>query len=107
MLPGCSLIFYCIFPRRSWRYSANTKAMEQARRRINRSFKGYVLNNGCYVIRHQDLEDGHKAVFDNDGIHLSFLGNDIFINAIQGGLEQFVMYPQTGLYLLSCITICK
>ena len=72
--------------------------MEQARRRISRSLKGFLLNHGCYVIRHLDLEDGHKAMFDNDGIHLSFLGNDIFINAIQDGVKQFLMYAQNRLY---------
>jgi hypothetical protein len=32
------------------------------------------------------------------GVHLSFLGNDIFINIIQGALEQFLLNPYTKLY---------
>ena len=98
MLPGCSIIFSCILPRKTWRYSNNAKAMEHARKRVNRSLIRYLMNNGCYVIRHLDLDDGHKALYDVDGTHLSFLGNDIFINAIQGGLEQFLMYPYNRLY---------
>jgi hypothetical protein len=35
------------------------------------------------VITHADLQDGHNALFADDGVHLSFLGNDIFINAVQ------------------------
>ena len=43
------------------------------------------------MITHADLQDGHKALYADDGVHLSFWGNDIFINAIQCGLEQFAL----------------
>jgi lysophospholipase L1-like esterase len=50
-------------------------------------------NKLCYP----DLEDCHTSLF-KDGVHLSFLGNDIFINIIQGALEQFLLNPYTNLY---------
>ena len=97
MLPGCSLIFSSILPRKSSRNYAH-RSMEHTTKRVNRSLRTYFLNNGAYVIKHLDLEDGHPALFKEDKVHLSFLGNDIFINAIQGGLEQFLKYPYNRMY---------
>ena len=78
MLPNSLLIYSQILPSKKWRYNSNLKAMERARKRLNIRIRTY-----CY------LQDGHKALYADDGVHLSFLGNDIFINAVQCGLEQF------------------
>jgi len=86
MLPTTSFIFSSILPRRSWRYSSNCIAMENARKRVNRAIRTFFQYNGAYVVTHPDLEDCHPSLF-KDGVHLSFLGNDIFINIIQGALE--------------------
>ena len=98
MIPGCALIYSCMLPRTLWRYSANYNAMERSRKRVNRGVRTYLLNNGGYVLKHLDLDDGHTALFAPDGIHLSFLGNDIFINAIQGAIEQFLLYPNSRVF---------
>ena len=98
MVPGCALIYSSMLPRTSWRYSFNCGAMERSRKRVNRGLRTYLLNNGGYVLKHTDLDDGHKALFASDGIHLSFLGNDIFINAIQGAIEHFLMYPNARIF---------
>jgi hypothetical protein len=34
----------------------------------------------------------------DDGAHLSYLGNDIFINVLQSALELFIKYPYRTLY---------
>jgi hypothetical protein len=57
--------------------------MQRARKRINRGIRTYYYKSNA--------KDGHKALYADDGVHLSFLGNDIFINAIQCGLEQFAL----------------
>jgi hypothetical protein len=77
MLPTTSFIFSTILPRRSWHYSSNCSAMENARKRVNRAIRTFFQYNCAYV------EDCHTSMF-KDGVHLSFLGNDIFINIIQG-----------------------
>ena len=91
MLPNSLLIYSQILPRTKWRYNSNLKAMERARKRINRGIRTYYYKSNTKVITHADLQDGHKALYADDGVHLSFLGNDIFINAIQCGLEQFAL----------------
>jgi hypothetical protein len=45
-----------------------------------------------------DFDDKLPALFDPDGTYLSFIGNDIFINAIQGALETFFKYPYIHVY---------
>jgi hypothetical protein len=64
-------------------------AMENARKRVNRVIRTFFQYNCAYVVTHPDLEDCHTSLF-KDGVHLSFLGKDIFINIIQGALEQFL-----------------
>ena len=97
MLPTTSFIFSTILSRRSWRYSSNCIAMENARKRVNRVIRTFFQCNCAYVVTHPDLEDCHTSLF-KDGVHLFFLGNDIFINIIQGALEQLLLSPYTKLY---------
>ena len=91
MLPNSLLIYSQILPRKKWRYNSNLKAMERARKRINRGIRTYYYKSNAKVITHADLQDGHKILYADDGVHFSFWGNDIFINAIHCGLEQFAL----------------
>jgi hypothetical protein len=45
--------------------------MERARKRINRGIRTYYYKSNAKVITHADLQDGHKALYADDGIHLS------------------------------------
>jgi hypothetical protein len=72
-----TFIFSTIFPQRSWRYSSNCIAMENARKRVNRAIRTFFQYNSANVVTHPDLEDCHTSLF-KDGVHLSFLGNDIY-----------------------------
>ena len=65
--------------------------MERARKRIHWGIKTYYYKSNAKVITHAGWQDGHNTLYTDDGVHLSFLGNDIFINAIQYGLEQFAL----------------
>jgi hypothetical protein len=44
-----------ILPRRTWRYSNNTDAMERTRKRLNRGLRTYLLQNNSYAIAYPDL----------------------------------------------------
>jgi hypothetical protein len=98
MLPGTSLVWSSILPRMKWRYSENIRNMEITRKRVNRGVRSYLLKIGGYVIRHPDFDDKHPALFKKDGVHLSFIANDIFLNQIQGALETFLKYPYCLVY---------
>ena len=98
MLPGCSLIWSSILPRSNWRYSDNDHAMETTRKRINRGMRSYILKYGGYVINYPDFNDRHPGLYNQDGVHLSFIGNDIFLNQIQSAFETFISYPYCFVY---------
>jgi hypothetical protein len=93
MLPGCSVIWWSILPRRSWRYSNNDRAMEITRKRINRGIRSYILKYGGCVDKYPDFDDRHPCLFLDDGVHLSFIRNDIFLNQLQSAFETFIKYP--------------
>ena len=78
MLPGTSLAWWSILPRMKWRYSENIRNMEITRKRLNRGVRSYLLKIGGYIIRHPDFDDKHPVLLKKDGVHLSFIANDIF-----------------------------
>jgi hypothetical protein len=45
-----------------------------------------LLQNNSYAIAHPDFDDSYSALYDDDGVHLSFIGKDICINTIQEAL---------------------
>ncbi|XP_061166862.1 uncharacterized protein LOC133175766 [Saccostrea echinata] len=88
------IIWSFILPRLQWRYSANLKAMENARKRLNSCIASIVLQSGGAIIRHTDIKPV-PALFLQDGVHMSSLGNNIFLNSLQGGLEAIVVHGQS------------
>jgi hypothetical protein len=84
-----------------WRYSENIRNMEITRKRVNRGVRSYLLKIGGYVTRHPDFDDKHPVLFKKDGVHLSFIANDIFLNQIQGALETLLKYTYCLFYLFN------
>ncbi|VDI02042.1 Hypothetical predicted protein [Mytilus galloprovincialis] len=97
-LPNTTVIWSYILPRRIWRNAMNKKAIERSRARVNRGVRSYLHKVGGKAIKHTDFDDIHPTLFADDGVHLSYIGNDIFINAIQSALELFIKYPNRFLY---------
>nr|XP_022292122.1 uncharacterized protein LOC111103277 [Crassostrea virginica] len=77
------VIWSFILPRLQWRTSASLKAMEKARKRVNSHIATTVLQSGGAIICHTDIKPD-PALFAQDGVHLSSLGNSIFLNSLQG-----------------------
>jgi hypothetical protein len=69
MLPGSMIAYPNILPRRTWRYSNNTDAMERTRKRLNRGLRTYLLQNNSYAIVHPDFDYSYSALYDDDGVH--------------------------------------
>ena len=86
-------------------YSNNTDAMERTRKRLNRGLRTYLLQNNSYAIAHPDFDDSYSALYDDDGVHLSFIGKDIFINTIQEALFQFLRYPNCNVYPMEHMSV--
>ena len=76
------MIWSSILLRRSWRYSNDDRAMEITQKCINRGIRSYILKYGGYVVKYPDFDDRHPGLFLDDGVHLSFIGNDIFFQPV-------------------------
>ena len=94
-LPNAIIIWSQILPRFCWRYSSNLIAMEKCRYRVNNSIASYVLRLGGRYIRYQEIKVV-DIVLQNDGVHLTNLANELFLNSVQGGLEMFIQEPSHG-----------
>lgn len=73
--------------------------MENVRLRVNRDIIKFVVDHGGKAIKHHAFNDKSPSLFV-DNCHLSFIGNDIFLNSFQAALESFIHHPETKLYPL-------
>ena len=87
-----TIIWSCILPRLKWRHSDNTTAIEWVQMWINRKFISSYSKSYCMAILHPDFQDKTPSLFKDD-CHLSFIGNDIFLNTLQCALETFINIP--------------
>lgn len=95
LLLNTTLVWSQILPRLTWRYSANIDAMDRSRQRINSSLASYIIRHGGHYIRYPDISPNSTFICQ-DGVHLTDIGNYIFLNTIQGALEAFLVYsPHT------------
>ena len=95
-MPNTEIIWSQILPRKTWRYSNNTKSMEDCRRKLNSSLGRYMVRHDDYYIKYPDIKPDNIFI-SSDGVHLTKLGNIIFLNTLQGALEYFVTSKSGGL----------
>ena len=53
-----------------------------------------ILLGGCYI-KYPDIVIGQSALFLPDGVHLSQIGTDIFLNTLSGALRTFITSSDT------------
>ena len=73
--------------------------MENIRTRTNRAIIKHMGQNDGKAIKHPGFNDKHPGLYE-DSCHLSFIGNDIFVNTFQGALFTFISYPEVKVYPL-------
>ncbi|KAJ8317263.1 hypothetical protein KUTeg_005167 [Tegillarca granosa] len=79
LFPNTKLFFSQILPRLKWRHENNHVAVEKIRKRINSKIATYVVSQGGLYIRYPELTEKYIGLFHDDQVHLSQLGNDIFL----------------------------
>ena len=99
MLPSTLLVWSQILPRRYWRYMLSLEAGESNRIRINNFASTKVINMGGAYIKYPELKNCSSDLYKPDGVHLTKLGNEIFLNTLQGAIYTFIntlqhVYPQ-------------
>ena len=93
-----TLIWSSMLQRRYWHHAPlNTGSLiDQKRKRVNLAIKSFIKDNGGKVISHDhNIKAKELSLYRYDGTHLSDLGNQVFLNNIQGGLEVFLGSAQT------------
>jgi lysophospholipase L1-like esterase len=93
LYPGLKLIWSEILQRRYWHNANNQVAIETSRKRVNLAIKNIFLNEiqkGC-IIRHPNKTVKDKSLFRYDGVHLSDVSNNTYLNNIQGALDAFAI----------------
>ena len=99
-LPNTKIVWSQILPRGNWRYSDNAKAMNRVRIRLNSAVATEAIRlNGGYI-KYPDLVLSSTALWSVDGVHLSDLGNDLFLNTLQSALES-MLFTDSCIYPIS------
>ena len=90
LLPTTKLICSQILPRISWRYSQNSRALNRAAARINNYAAWICIQAGGGYIRDPELTWNEIMMFCEDGVHLSDIGNELFLFRMQAYLFDFI-----------------
>ncbi|KAJ8304403.1 hypothetical protein KUTeg_017986 [Tegillarca granosa] len=90
-LPNTTVVWSCILPRLFWYGARSQVAIDNVHKRTNREISSHILKLGGRIITQSDLSDKETGCYRFDGIHLSDIGNDIYLNALQGALEKFLI----------------
>lgn len=91
LLPDTKIVWSDILMRRYWHNAVDGKSIEIARKRVNLEIKNFISEqNSHFVVHHPNIRAREKTLFRFDGTHLSDVGNDIYLNNIQGILDALV-----------------
>lgn len=89
LFPKSIIVWSQLLLRTSWRYSDNVLAMNRACRRLNSHAAKLCVEHKGYYIRHADINAGfyNSHILSHDGVHLSDLGNDLFLNQLRASID--------------------
>lgn len=88
LFPDTKIIWSDILMRRYWHSACNGKAIEKARLRVNCATNKFIVEHGQIIIHHPNIRAKEKNLYRFDGTHLSDIGNDIYLNNMQGAIEK-------------------
>ena len=90
VLPDAYLVWSDILPRMVW--PGNPVSMNNKRMRINRfgreTVRGLSNGNGRFIMHQHNYKT--PGLFENDGIRLTEIGNDMFLNTLEEALRLFI-----------------
>lgn len=93
ILPNTTIGWSNMLPRISWRFSSDAKSQNLAAIRLNNFMNRLVSVNGGFFIKYPEITWHAKEMFRSDGVHLSNIGNCVFLFNLQRALQQ-VCFPE-------------
>ena len=102
VFPSAAIVWSDILPRLKWRGAPNDPQtlyqLDQKRKRINRAGRQVIrqLANGKYIVH--EIDTVTPGLFRPDGVHLTLIGNSIFLNTMQEALLSFIKDPKRKFY---------
>lgn len=102
VFPHAYIVWSDILPRKHWRGMVSTPQnlikMNEKRKRINRAGHQVVRNFdlGRYIIH--EIETVTLGLFQEDGTHLTQIGNAILLTALQEAIRLFFQNPSQIMY---------
>ena len=98
LFPGCTLVWSDILPRVRYSAAGSQAKIEGTRKRLNRQARGVFSRCGGHVLTHPGFSWEKAELFRGDGVHLSDLGNQRFLDTFREGLTLFSLYPSLFRY---------
>ncbi|MCJ8730815.1 hypothetical protein PDJAM_G00188660 [Pangasius djambal] len=90
IFPQCHLVWSDILPRKSWRHSNDSTAVNNMRQAINKTIRGIMVELGGSSLTHDNIMPRLDfGLYRPDGVHLSGKGIDTFNLNMQDFLEKW------------------
>lgn len=89
--PTTQIALSAILPRRAYEGARRNKAMDGARKAINRHMKKIMTDCNGIFIPHPTFHFRNSELYLEDGVHLSAKGNQHLLADIATALQQFVI----------------
>lgn len=86
--PGLLIVWSDITARRVWRNARSPQGLNRARAKLNKAVGKFVARNGGFAVRHRELEEVDVALLEDDGVHPTGIGYDIWALGLRGGVER-------------------
>jgi len=92
LLPKTKIVWSQILPRKTWLCSSDSKALNLAASRID-NFAAYLCGRlkGGYI-KYPEICWDEDGMFAGDGVHLSELGNNVFIHNMQNAMFEMLKH---------------
>lgn len=92
LLPSTKILWSEMLMRRYWHNAEINEGnkFETARTRLNLDIRNFLKEEKHFVLRHPNIRANERSLYRNDGTHLSGVGNDIYLNNLQGVLDAII-----------------
>lgn len=94
LLPKSKFVWSQILPRLKYRNEIVHRSLNRTRVRLNSLVATYIIKHGGAYIRYPEISEDNPDLF-LDGVHLSDIGNNLFLYRLQQGLFDIIKFSHT------------